>query len=118
MGARVIMKLNLNNLDKRIAEGYINVQKHPTENLWIHNYSNSAQFDQVWDNETLMCRGLIMDADRNIVARPFPKFFNLSEVIPKGEQLPNEDFIVTEKMDGSLGILYKVNHVPNIATRG
>ena len=39
----------------------------------------------------------------NIGARPFPKFFNLDEAIANGEQLPAEDFEVTEKLDGSLG---------------
>lgn len=59
-----------------------------------------------------------MDKDGNIVARPFPKFFNLDEAINQGEQLPLEDFVVQEKFDGSLGILYWVNDKPYLATRG
>lgn len=111
------------NLQKMIDEKYISVQKHPTEDLWIYNYTQRAQFDKVWNNETLMCRGLIMDKDMNIVARPFRKFFNLSEMGPDF-QIPAEDFVVTEKMDGSLGIIYKVEKpgawkdLLHIATRG
>jgi T4 RnlA family RNA ligase len=105
-------------LEQMIAERYISVQKHPTLDLYIHNYTQKAQFDRVWNEATLQCRGLIMDKDDNIVARPFPKFFNYAEAVDKGEQIPAEDFIVTEKMDGSLGILYSDGVRPCIATRG
>ena len=57
-----------------------------------------------------------MDAEFNIVARPFPKFFNLEELIDA--YIPNELFEVYEKMDGSLGILYWLDYQPHIATRG
>lgn len=57
-----------------------------------------------------------MDADFNIVARPFPKFFNLGEF--ENQVIPNEPFEVFEKMDGSLGILYWLENKPHIATRG
>jgi RNA ligase len=106
------------NLQKMIDEKYISVQKHPSADLYIYNYTQKAQFDRVWNNETLQCRGLIMDSRNNIVARPFPKFFNLQEAIDQGEQLPAEDFVVTEKMDGSLGILYFISGFPHLATRG
>jgi len=107
--------LNLQNLDKRIAEKYINVQKHPTLDLYIYNYSHKAQYDNVWDHETESCRGLIMDGNRRIFARPFKKFFNLSQV----PELPAEPFTVTEKLDGSLGIMYPgLDGLPAIATRG
>jgi RNA ligase len=111
--------IDFNNLQKMIEQKYISVQKHPTEDLWIYNYTQKAQFDRVWNNETLNCRGLILDADKNIVARPFSKFFNLDEAINQGEQLPLEDFVVQEKFDGSLGILYwdKMDS-PWLATRG
>ncbi|RYZ20784.1 MAG: 2'-5' RNA ligase, partial [Sphingobacteriales bacterium] len=64
----------------------------------------------------LACRGLILDAAHNIVARPFKKFFNLGEHKP--EDIPALPFEVYEKMDGSLGILYWHNDRPYIATRG
>src|ERR1035437_5818205 len=111
------MKINVDNLKKMIDEKYISVQKHPDLDLFIYNYTQKAQFDRVWNNETLQCRGLILDGDFNVVARPFPKFFNLEEAIDKGEQLPIEDFEVTEKEDGSLGILYYADDF-YLATRG
>ena len=106
------------NLQKMVDEKFISVQKHPTEPLFIYNYTQRCQFDRVWNNETLACRGLILNDKNEIVARPFPKFFNLQEVIDQGGQIPAEDFIVTEKMDGSLGILYWVEDKPYLATRG
>ncbi len=62
-----------------------------------------------------MCRGLITKGDGTIVARPFGKFFNLEE---HKEILPDGRFKVFDKMDGSLGILYWIDDVPYISTRG
>jgi len=99
-------------LDERL----VIVQKHPVADLFIYNYTNKAQYDKIWNEITLQSRGLILDADFNIVARPFKKFFNLEEH-PPGE-IPDEPFDAYEKIDGSLGILYWLNDVPYIATRG
>lgn len=64
-----------------------------------------------------MCRGLIVDAAGMIVARPFPKFFNLSEM-PADWKVPEEPFTVHRKEDGSLGILYRGGDAWAVATRG
>jgi len=102
-------------------EGYITVQKHSTAELWILNYSQKCQFAGYWTEETMQCRGLIVDADFRIVARPFVKFFNLEQHLAM-EGMPalkwDEPYFIQEKMDGSLGILYWVDGVPCIATRG
>lgn len=103
-------------LQKMIAEKWVNVQKHPTESLYIYNYSPSTQYERNWNDITLACRGLILDENFNVVARPFPKFFNYGEIAE--QVIPNENFEVYEKMDGSLGILYWVGDKPFIATRG
>lgn len=99
-----------------ISDGYVISQKHNDHNLHIYNYSATAQYEKKWNNVTLNCRGLILDSDFNVVARPFPKFFNLEEHL--FEDIPQLDFEVYEKLDGSLGILYWVNDKPYIATRG
>jgi T4 RnlA family RNA ligase len=103
-------------LKSMIAEGYVHAQKHPTQDLFIYNYSPKTQYERVWNDVTLMCRGLILDADYNIVARPFTKFFNLGEM--ENQVMPNEAFEVYEKLDGSLGIMYFVDNQAFIATRG
>ena len=97
-----------------IENGYITRRKHPDLPLYIYNYTAKAQYENVWNESTLTCRGLICDEGGHIYARPFRKFFNLEQV----EQLPDEPFEVTEKMDGSLGIMYWHEGQPFIATRG
>ena len=108
--------MNIQTLNQLIAEDYIKVNKHPTADLYIYNYTAKAQYERLWNEWTLACRGLIMDADFNIVARPFPKFFNLEELVDVS--IPNEPFEVYEKMDGSLGILYWIHNEALVATRG
>jgi len=95
---------------------YVSVQKHPHADLFIYNYTAKAQYSNTWNEMTLQCRGLILDAALNIVARPFKKFFNLDEY-PAGD-VSDEPFEIYEKMDGSLGVLYWLNDEPFIATRG
>ncbi len=108
--------MNIEDLKQLIADDYINVQKHPDADLYIYNYSPKAQYDRVWNEWTLACRGLIMNENYEVIARPFQKFFNLEEV--ENLTLPNESFEVYEKMDGSLGILYFIDNEVFIATRG
>jgi RNA ligase len=112
------MDKNLQKLiNEMIEQGYISVTKHPVFGLWILNYTQKTQFERVWNEATLMCRGLIVEAYTNkIVARPFRKFFNIEELDPA--DIPDLDFTVTDKMDGSLGILYWFDDIPYIATRG
>lgn len=103
-------------LRERLDSRHINVQTHLTfPGYRIFNYAQMAQFDRVWDEATLQCRGLIIDQAGNILARPFRKFFNLEEV----QVLPDGPFVAHEKMDGSLGIAYKSpGGGVYIATRG
>lgn len=108
--------MNILALNKMIEAGYVKVNQHPTVELFIYNYSETAQFERIWNEVTLQCRGLILDAQGRIVARPFPKFFNLEELVDK--PIPNLPFEVYEKMDGSLGISYAIGTKIFIATRG
>lgn len=103
-------------LKQMISENYVRVNKHPLYDLHIYNYTAKAQYDRVWNEITLSCRGLILDGNDQIVARPFAKFFNLGEI--PDMQLPNLPFEVFDKLDGSLGILYWINETPFIASRG
>lgn len=108
--------IHLSLLQTMMDEGYVIRQKHPTADLWIYNYTPAAQYERVWNKITLLCRGLIMDKNHQIIARPLPKFFNLGEI--SVEDIPNESFDLFEKMDGSLGILYFLDGLPFIASRG
>ena len=107
--------INLEKIDQLISEGYITKRPHSSGDLFIYNYTAKAQYDRLWTPETMQCRGLILDRNGNIAARPLAKFFNLQEY---KEALPLEPFDVYEKLDGSLGILYWHQAQPYIASRG
>ncbi len=94
----------LEKLEKYYTDGLLHKQTHPTLDLTIWNYSPKVQYEKLWDEITLQCRGLVTNSKGKIVARPFKKFFNYEEYKP--EEIPNEDYVVYEKMDGSLGILF------------
>ena len=105
-------------IENFINHKYINSQY--LDDLVIFNYSSECQFDRAWDHYTKSARGLIFDKTTGkLISRPFPKFFNLNEM-PETQfnQLPNEPFTVTEKLDGVLGISYFHKNKWKIATRG
>ena len=103
-------------LGKYHNDGLLHKQTHPTKDLTIWNYSPKVQYERLWDDITLMCRGLVTNSKGEIVARPFKKFFNYEEHKP--EDIPNEHYEVFEKMDGSLGILFNYEDEWIMATRG
>ncbi|MFN8393800.1 MAG: RNA ligase [Bacteroidia bacterium] len=100
------------------ARGYLQIGRHPSHPLLIHNYSQTTQYERNWTLETLMSRGLITDLEGRVVARPFGKFFNLDEHVGLMGPVPEEPFEVYEKMDGSLGIIFHWDGKHEIATRG
>jgi len=108
--------MNILLLKEMILNNYVKVNKHPEHHLYIYNYTAKAQYDRIWNEITLMCRGLILDENDTIIARPFPKFFNLGEM--ELQELPSLPFEVYDKMDGSLGIMYWIDGIPFMASRG
>jgi RNA ligase len=104
----------LEKLNKYYEDGLLYKQVHPSLPLTIWNYTEKVQYENLWDEVTLMCRGLVTDNEGNIVATPFQKFFNIEE----GKFEPTEKFEVYEKMDGSLGIVFWYEGQWVVATRG
>lgn len=101
-------------LSRGVADGSIHVSQDGQ--LELYNYTRLCQTEGRWDLFTLVARGLVLDAvSGDVVATPFPKFFNLSEA---EHALPDEPFEVTEKLDGSLGICFFHNARWQVATRG
>jgi hypothetical protein len=115
----MLLKVDWNTLNTYIANNLIMANKHPEYDIWILNYSPKVQSKKFWDEYTLSCRGLIIDADGNILARPFQKFKNYEEYDPSEIDM-NQDFEIFEKIDGSLIILfyYKLYNMWTIASRG
>jgi RNA ligase len=101
-------------INRYYDKGLLTKQTHPELPLTIWNYTERVQYDGLWDNITLMCRGLVTDSTGNIVARPFRKFFNMEE----GRCETTSSFEVYDKLDGSLGILFKYKGQWIICTRG
>lgn len=109
---------NINDFESLITQKYISKQKHPEAPYHIYNYTHNAQFEKIWDKYPIVkdLRGLILDETGNVIARPFPKFFNLEE--HNGVLPPYETFEVYDKLDGSLGISYSYDGKAYLATRG
>ena len=99
-----------------IQRGEVTARRHPSLPYTIYNYSADVQWTNTWNDVTLNCRGLILDDNHNVIARPWKKFFNLGQVdLPIQFDTPVE---VMDKADGSLGILYPAGDGYAIATRG
>lgn len=91
-------------LEEMIREGYVTRRWHRDWALAILNYTDKAQFGNKWNPVTRQCRGLIVRYDDDfqdgeIIARPFPKFFNYGQ--PGADEIDlDEPAHVTDKMDG------------------
>lgn len=88
--------------------------------LRILNYSDAAMYTPgAWDSPAVrQCRGLIVDDGWHIIARPWAKFFNHGQV-EAGELDLSAPVEVTDKMDGSLGIIHlALDSSPRVASRG
>lgn len=92
------------------------VATNQMDNLILFNYTSAAQYNGRWNWFERVSRGLILDRETGeVVARPFDKFFNWGE---GGRYSKGRIVEVAEKLDGSLGILYRHEGKFRIATRG
>ncbi|MFD7794350.1 T4 RnlA family RNA ligase [Streptomyces sp. NPDC059759] len=106
-----------------IDAGHVTRKTHPTLPLSIYTYTRAAQYGHAWTPVTLRCRGLIADDKTgDIVAWPFPKFFNVGEHAYGNDYarpLPeDETFEVFDKVDGSLGIVFHYDGRWRAASKG
>lgn len=109
-------------LTEAIDAGYVTRKAHPELPLSLYTYTRTAQYEQVWNQVTTRCRGLVADdATGAVVALPLPKFFNVGEHEsgrPYAPALPDEPFEVYDKVDGSLGVLFHYAGKWRAASRG
>lgn len=101
----ILKRIDWDVLNNHIDNNKIIANKHPEYDIWILNYSPKVHSKKLWDLYTLSCRGMIVDSDGNILARPFKKFFNVEEHDPSDINF-TQNFDVFEKMDGSLILLF------------
>ncbi len=109
-------------LDSNIKDKFVSATPHEDPNVpyVILNYTPRAAYAQEWNDATIHSRGLIFDKNTGeIIARGFPKFFNYGQLDRDEIKALEGPVTVTDKMDGSLGILYKLpNGEYAISTRG
>lgn len=113
-------------LQSYIEDGIVTRRPHTFLPLDIYCYGKRATYEQLWDDVTCKTRGLIVERETGlIIARPFEKFFNINdERFPETMEESLRDLstraerVITEKLDGSLGILWKYDNYVGIATKG
>ena len=116
---KVLERIDWKVLNDYIDQSLIVANKHPEYDIWILNYSPKAQSKRFWDEYTMSCRGMVIDVNGKILARPFQKFKNFAEHEPNQIDL-SKPFVIYEKMDGSLIIVfyYKPRMEWIVASRG
>lgn len=97
---KLLEKIDWNVLKSYVDNSLIIANKHPEYDIWILNYSPKVQFKKFWDLYTSSCRGLVIDAEGNILARCMKKFKNYEEHDPSEIDM-SQEFEIFEKMDGS-----------------
>ena len=113
------MKLNLDEIERRVADGLIRRQWTADGSLMILNYTQRCTYERTWDEYTILARGLILRKNGAVHARSMSKFWNLGELPgPSLADLPNEDPIITLKLDGFLGFTYAHEGRIKVASRG
>jgi len=141
---RLVDLLDVELLSRHINSGHVSLRAHDKDpDLKIFCYTPTVQYDGAWDDVTTVTRGLIVHhsnsdySDGIVIARPWRKFFTLNQLTDNSWVLGDEeregdsveaelariDFNapveVTDKVDGSLGILYvDPDGLPALATKG
>jgi RNA ligase len=96
-----------------LAYGDVNVVQRG--DLLLFDYTTAAHVANRWNFFERVCRGLIINRQTGeVVARPFDKFFYWLE----GYKASGHIVTITEKVDGSLGILYRHKGECRVATKG
>lgn len=95
----------LDELKKRVDQGFVAARRNGR--LTIFNYTKYCMFQRAWDDITIQARGLVLDDQGRVFARPWAKFFNLNErPHTRLEALPKETPELSEKLDGSMIVVF------------
>ena len=79
----------------------VSARSHPTLPLTIWNYTDAAQYGWRFDETLIQCRGLVLDEDGRVIARPFSKFMSADQ--PGHAEIDlDEPVEIFDKADGSL----------------
>jgi len=108
-------------LNELLDQGKVRCQTHPTLDLVIWNYTEQVQFSREWTPLLLKCRGLVTNTKGDFIAKSFDKFFNYEEIANSPEvmnMICNQPYIIQEKLDGSMGMMFWYQGQWIFATRG
>jgi RNA ligase len=109
--------LDVDKLDHHIRNGYITARRHPHLPLTIYNYTPKTQYENLWDDITMHCRGLIVDWQGDVVGNCLAKFFNHNDP-HAADAISDGPVQVTDKLDGSYLAVCKYEDQLVTATRG
>ena len=94
-------------------------QLHPHTFCGVQSILVTPKINAIWTSDNLYNRSLIADLQGNVLSCGWPKFFNSEE---KPHLYPNpehhKDWVIQEKLDGSLVIVDFVNNTFSMRTRG
>lgn len=120
-------------IDINILNAYVDAdtrfcrEYHSDADLIIYGY-DFRQSDNmiVWNEFNKVMRGIVVDSKGEIKAQPFSKFFTFKDYVSDNQiicsegqiiTLPDSPFIIKEKVDGTMGLLYWIDDQPYIATQ-
>lgn len=75
--------------------------------LFVLKYARDVFYDSLWTDELEYCRGLVVDADWNIVVQPFRKIYNRFE---RGTDFPLDTMVYAYKKIN--GFMAAVTYIP------
>ena len=87
-----------------LSEGLVEAHYNIDNTLTVYSYSRICAYDPTnWNNPaTRILRGLVVDSDGYVLARPLAKFFNDTETGLVDPVSEDEDVDIVDKIDGSL----------------
>ncbi len=108
-----------------VISSLVNADFHPTHPLIMFNYTPTAHntlhaFPEGWTSALRMCRGIVFTLRAELLAHPFPKFFNLGEhpETTLSSVKENGPWGILPKEDGHLGIVFRYRSELVLTTRG
>jgi RNA ligase len=113
------MKYEIEAFEVLVKDGYL--KRAEKGDLVLYGYTDKTTFERAWQTKyTRDARGIILNKNTGeVVAKTFKKFFNLNEMEETQlKNLPNEQYEVFEKYDGSMGTAFFHDNDWHMATRG
>jgi RNA ligase len=100
-------KVDLELMQYFVGQKAVRVGQHPDGELTIHNYNSAYMKDNDYNVHPLvgMSRGLILDREGNVIARPFSQLTELGE----DDELPEGERSHYQKIDGTMLVQYTDN---------